>query len=131
MPSKHLLLELQQLDHQAGQGLVGRGLRLDVLGEEQKSQWFWFWRRVSGATMLPCFNLFIEQTVYLFINFHSLIMFFRGGKKCACCVNIVRRRGVQRGAHLFPAGPRLQRSAARHRAKHLDLSCCATVSTAG
>lgn len=37
MPAKHLLLELEQLDHQAGQGLVGGGLRLDVLEETKHS----------------------------------------------------------------------------------------------
>lgn len=31
MSTKHLLLELEQLDHQAGQRLVGGGLSLDVL----------------------------------------------------------------------------------------------------
>lgn len=31
MSAEHLLLELEQLDHQAGQGLVGGGLSLDVL----------------------------------------------------------------------------------------------------
>lgn len=31
MPAEHLLLELQQLDHQAGKGFVGGGLGLDVL----------------------------------------------------------------------------------------------------
>lgn len=36
MPAKHLLLELEQLDHQAGQGLVGGGLRLDVLEETRQ-----------------------------------------------------------------------------------------------
>lgn len=32
MSTKHLLLELEKLDHQAGQRLVGGGLSLDVLG---------------------------------------------------------------------------------------------------
>lgn len=31
MSAKHLLLELEQLDHKAGQRLVGGGLSLDVL----------------------------------------------------------------------------------------------------
>lgn len=31
MSTKHLLLELEKLDHQAGQRLVGGGLSLDVL----------------------------------------------------------------------------------------------------
>lgn len=31
MSTEHLLLELEQLDHQAGQRLVGGGLSLDVL----------------------------------------------------------------------------------------------------
>lgn len=31
MATEHLLLELEQLDHQAGQRLVGGGLGLDVL----------------------------------------------------------------------------------------------------
>lgn len=35
MSTEHLLLELEQLDHQAGQGLVGGGLGLDVLGGQQ------------------------------------------------------------------------------------------------
>lgn len=35
MAPEHLLLELQELDHQAGQRLIGRRLCLDVLwGEE-------------------------------------------------------------------------------------------------
>jgi len=37
---KHLLLELQQLHHQAGQGLVGGGLGLDVLGEHTRGPRF-------------------------------------------------------------------------------------------
>lgn len=37
MPTEHLLLELEQLDHQAGQRLVGGGLGLDVLrGHQQR-----------------------------------------------------------------------------------------------
>lgn len=35
MSTEHLLLELEQLDHQAGQGLVGGGLSLDVLRGQQ------------------------------------------------------------------------------------------------
>lgn len=35
MSTKHLLLELEQLDHQAGQRLVGGGLSLDVLRGQQ------------------------------------------------------------------------------------------------
>lgn len=31
MSTEHLLLELEQLDHQAGQRFVGGGLGLDVL----------------------------------------------------------------------------------------------------
>lgn len=37
MSTKHLLLELEKLDHQAGQRLVGGGLSLDVLGGESKT----------------------------------------------------------------------------------------------
>lgn len=36
MSSEHLLLELEQLDHQAGQRLVGGGLGLDVLRRPQQ-----------------------------------------------------------------------------------------------
>lgn len=36
MPSKHLLLELQQLDDQTREGLVGGRLRLDVLKGSEK-----------------------------------------------------------------------------------------------
>lgn len=36
MSAKHLLLELEQLDHQTGQGLVGGRLRLDVLEETRQ-----------------------------------------------------------------------------------------------
>lgn len=35
MSSEHLLLELEQLDHQAGQGLIGGGLGLDILRVQQ------------------------------------------------------------------------------------------------
>lgn len=35
MSTKHLLLELEQLDHQAGERLVGGGLGLDVLRRRQ------------------------------------------------------------------------------------------------
>lgn len=35
MSTEHLLLELEQLDHQAGQRLVGGGLSLDVLRGQQ------------------------------------------------------------------------------------------------
>lgn len=35
MLTEHLLLELEQLDHQAGQRLVGGRLSLDVLREQQ------------------------------------------------------------------------------------------------
>lgn len=40
MSAEHLLLELEQLDHQAGQRLVGGGLSLDVLrrGQHGESQ---------------------------------------------------------------------------------------------
>lgn len=37
MSTEHLLLELQQLDHQAGQRLVGGGLGLDVLGGRREA----------------------------------------------------------------------------------------------
>lgn len=36
MSTKHLLLELEKLDHQAGQRLVGGGFSLDVLGGGSK-----------------------------------------------------------------------------------------------
>ena len=36
MSTEHLLLELEQLDHQAGQRLVGGGLGLDVLRRRHK-----------------------------------------------------------------------------------------------
>lgn len=35
MSTKDLLLELEQLDHKAGQRLVGGGLSLDVLRKQQ------------------------------------------------------------------------------------------------
>ena len=31
MPTEHLLLELEQLDHQTGQRFIGGGLGLDIL----------------------------------------------------------------------------------------------------
>lgn len=37
-PSKGVLLELQQLDHQAGQGLTGGGVILDVLQPHNTTQ---------------------------------------------------------------------------------------------
>jgi hypothetical protein len=41
MSSEHLLLKLQQLDHQAGQRLVGGGLRLDVLRDKRERGFTW------------------------------------------------------------------------------------------
>lgn len=38
MSTKHLLLELEKLDHQAGQRLVGGWLSLDVLGGRRENQ---------------------------------------------------------------------------------------------
>lgn len=38
MSAEHLLLELEQLDHQTGQGLVGGRLGLDVLGVKQRER---------------------------------------------------------------------------------------------
>lgn len=38
MSTEHLLLELEELDHQAGKRLVGGGLSLDVLGEQQHKE---------------------------------------------------------------------------------------------
>lgn len=75
VPTEHLLLELQQLDHQAGQGFVGGGLSLDVLRNKRKVKVNKCLFGLKCDTAFHCTFTFICKRVNIWITFYHKCSF--------------------------------------------------------